>query len=415
MIKQYCFILGKTPILSIAEIFSLERLFGLDFKIIDLTSEILVIETEELPVEKWQSRLGGTVKIGEMAHEFEKEDDLLQFSNLKNIKSLFNQSERKIVFGFSLYGERVKYLKDRFNEIGLNLKRELQNNGFKARFVYAPENQLSSVQIGRNKMIDKGAEILIISGIHGFYLGRTLSIQDYQDYSQKDYGRPKRDMESGLLPPKLAKIMLNLSGAKPSDKILDPFCGSGTILQEAVLMGNQNVICSDIDKEKIIDIQENINWLFKEYNNLKRNDYNLRVYQSDVKELTGHISPLTIDAIVSEPYLGPALRSKPASAKISKIIQELEALYLAAFHAFKIILKQGGRVVIIFPLFRSEDSVFTLKILETLVQKGFSRLNPVPDKASFFAKIGPTARGSLIYQRPDQKVEREIFIFEKNV
>lgn len=411
---KYCFILGKTPILSISEIFSLEKLFGLDFKIIDLTSEMLIVETEKLAVDIWQSRLGGTIKIGEITDSYENAEDLLKSINLDHLLSLFNQSERKIVFGFSLYGERVKYLNERFNEIGMSFKKDLQSRGFKSRFIYALDGPLSSVQIGRNKMIDKGAEILIVSGIHGFYLGKTLTIQDYRDYSQKDYGRPKRDMESGLLPPKLAKIMLNLSGAKPSNKILDPFCGSGTILQEAVLMGNKNIICSDIDKDKITDIQENINWLFKKYNNLKRNDYNLRIYQSDVKVLTGHISPLTIDAIVSEPYLGPALRGKPASAKIAKIITELEALYLAAFDAFKIILKQGSRVVIIFPLFRNEDNVFTLRILEALAQKGFSRQNPIPDKASFFAKIGPTARGSLIYQRPDQKVEREIFIFEKN-
>jgi len=414
MIK-YCFILGKTPILSISEIFSLEKLFGLDFKIIDLTSELLIIETEKINVNMWQSRLGGTVKIGEITGSFKNADDLLNFTNLDNLLSLLNQSERKIVFGFSLYGERAKYLNEKFGEMGINFKKELQARAFKARFIYTADGQLSSVQIGRNKIIDRGAEILIISGIHGFYLGKTLTIQDYQDYSQKDYGRPKRDIESGLLPPKLAKIMLNLSGAKPSDKILDPFCGSGTVLQEAVLIGFQNIICSDIDKEKITDIQENINWLFKKYNNLKRNDYNLRIYQSDAKEITGHISPLTIDAIVSEPYLGPAIKGKLASAKIAKIITELEALYLAAFDTFKIILKQGGRVVIIFPLFRSEDNVFTLRILETLAQKGFSRQNPIPDKVSFFAKIGPTARGSLIYQRPAQKVEREIFIFEKNV
>jgi len=43
---------------------------------------------------------------------------------------------------------------------------------------------------------------------------------------------------------------------------------------------------------------------------------------------------------------------------------------------------------------------------------GFSRINPFPENISLFAKIGPTARGSLIYSRPDQKVEREIFIFQ---
>jgi hypothetical protein len=94
------------------------------------------------------------------------------------------------------------------------------------------------------------------------------------------------------------------------------------------------------------------------------------------------------------------------------IIKDLESLYLSSFKIFKKILKPKGQVVIIFPLFRTLDGVFTLRVLEALEKEGFSRTNPFPERVSYFAKIGPTARGSIIYQRPDQKVEREIFIFQ---
>lgn len=408
---KYCFILGKTPLLSVSEIFRLGELWAVDFKIIDLSSEIMVVETNKLNAEKWQSRLGGTVKISEVISEFRELGDLMEFLDLDNVLSLFNQSEKKIVFGFSLYGQRIMPLAANFNTIGLNLKKDLQQRDFNARFIYKPNAPLSSVQIGRNKLIEKGAEILIISGIYGFYIAKTLTIQDYQDYSQKDYGRPQRDMHTGLLPPKLAKIMINLAEVKSDDTILDPFCGSGTVLQEALLAGFQNVIGSDIDSKAVWQTEENLKWLVENYK-LARAKYKLIV--SDVKNLQAKIAKNSVDTIVTEPFLGPALKGKPTTEKIKKIINELESLYLAAFENFKTILKPHGRIVAVLPLFKTGDGIFTLRILETLEQRGFFRINPIPERASLFAKIGPTARGSMIYQRPDQKVEREIFIFEKN-
>lgn len=406
---KYAFILGRNPILSVSEIFSLEQVFKLDFKIIDLTSEILIVETEKLEIEKWQSRLGGVIKIAEITKEFKDSDDLLESLQLDNLLPLISQTKKKIIFGFSLYGERVKHLHQKFNEIGLDLKRELQVHGFGSRFVYSTDYALSSVQITRNKILEKGAEILVISGIHGFYLGKTLTVQDYRDYSQKDYGRPKRDIKSGLLPPKLAKIMINLSQTKQNEIILDPFCGSGTILQEAILMGYQNVIGSDIDHKAIRQTEENLNWLTKNY---KLPETKHKLILSDIKNLHHKILPHSINAIITEPYLGPTLKGKPLTDKITKIKEELELLYLEAFKTFKKILKQKAKVVIILPLFKTEDGVFTLRILEILEKKGFFRINPIPEKISLFAKISPTARGSLIYQRPDQKVEREVFIFQ---
>jgi tRNA G10 N-methylase Trm11 len=94
------------------------------------------------------------------------------------------------------------------------------------------------------------------------------------------------------------------------------------------------------------------------------------------------------------------------------LIQELETLYLAAFKTLASLIKPGGRLVFVFPLFKTVNGIFSLKILEQLEKMGFSRSNPFPETVSLFAKIGPTARGSLIYSRPDQKVEREIFVFK---
>jgi len=408
---KYCFILGNNPVLSLAEIFNYEVLEKNDFKIIDLTSETLIIETVKLDPQKWQDRLGGTIKIGQITENFHQWKEIANYLKATNLsKDYFSQKERKIIFGFSLYGDLFRHHDIELNKIGLNIKKQLQTKKVNSRFVFAKDNSLSAVQIQKNKILEKGADILIIFGIHQLYVGKSLSIQDFEDYSFRDYGRPKRDPRSGMLPPKIAKIMVNLLQAKPRHTILDPFCGSGTILQELLLLGYKKIIGSDIDEKAIANTKENLNWVAEEY---KLPTKNFELHKHDVKNLTNKIESKSISCIVTEPYLGPPSKKDPPVKKMEKIISELEALYLASFDSFDKILKPQGRIVMVFPLFRHSNGVFTLRILETLEQRGFKRLNPIPEKVSLFAKVGPTARGSLIYRREDQKIEREIFVFQK--
>ena len=119
---------------------------------------------------------------------------------------------------------------------------------------------LSSVVVEQNKLTTaQGAEIVIVQFDKKLFLGKTIAVQPFKELSFRDYGRPARDDYSGMLPPKLAQIMLNLSGAKPADTILDPFCGSGTILTEAMLMGYQDLVGSDVSSKAIEDTGKNIN------------------------------------------------------------------------------------------------------------------------------------------------------------
>ena len=49
---------------------------------------------------------------------------------------------------------------------------------------------------------------------------------------------------------RLAKILINLSEVKDEEILLDPFCGIGVILEEALLQ-NINVIGIDKDKKAV--------------------------------------------------------------------------------------------------------------------------------------------------------------------
>jgi tRNA G10 N-methylase Trm11 len=57
-------------------------------------------------------------------------------------------------------------------------------------------------------------------------------VQNIDEYSKRDYSKD-RDMQIGMLPPKLSQMMINLSGGKT---IYDPFVGLGTVLIESLYM-----------------------------------------------------------------------------------------------------------------------------------------------------------------------------------
>jgi len=407
--KKIAFILGHNPILSIAEILSLARNNKLEFNIVDIISDCLIIETETIDTQHWQSMLGGTIKIGEIISSFKEQGHLFDYLTKENLlNSFFAQKDKKITFGISEYG--VSFNKEeKIRKLAIEIKKSLQDDGYSCRYVQAEKKNLSSVQVEKNKLIQQGSEILLIGGIYSFYVGRTLSVQDFEDYSERDYGRPGRDAKSGMLPPKLAKIMINLAQADKNSVLLDPFCGSGTILQESLLLGYKKIIGTDISAKAVDDSQQNTQWLIQEKN---INDAEIKIFQSDIKKLFETIQANSVDCLVTEPYLGQPEKYKSVS-EIFPAIEELEDLYVETFKVFDKICSIDATIVMVFPLIKFENDVFVLKILEKINELGWQRTNPIPEKISLFAKIGPTARGSLIYQRPNQRVSREIFIFRR--
>src|SRR3989344_5585326 len=74
--------------------------------------------------------------------------------------------------------------------------------------------------------------------------------------------------------------------------LLDPFCGMGTILAEALLLGWQ-VIGSDQSEEVVVKAQANLRWL-----GLKTH----KLFTSDATHISEKVE--SVDAIVTEPFMG---------------------------------------------------------------------------------------------------------------
>lgn len=391
---KYFFILGTNPTLSLAELAAIFK----PGKFSLIQKDIAILDCEERIDVSVINRIGGTIKIGSIREEI---DSYSIKDILNSIASFAKPAETgaKFNFGFSHYGKKELNLK----VLAMEFKKSLKESGISSRWVISREPTLSSVVVEQNKLLTaKGVEIVIIQFNKKLFLGKTLAVQPFKDLSFRDYGRPARDSHSGMLPLKLAQIMINLSSASLDKTILDPFCGSGTIITEARLMGYQNIIGSDISNRAIADTKTNLEWIKKNYE-LPVADCQL--YNADATQISKNIQPNSVDAIITEPYLGP----QRGRFDVSKTVNELERLYSKSLSEFKKILKPGGRIVMVWPSFCGQfKNIFLNPDLASL-----KIVNPIPLDLQKNIFIKTTTRETIIYGRELQKVWREIVVLEK--
>ncbi len=420
---QYAFILGRVYTLSIAEIIVVLKKYEFTFKILGISPEALVIETEtQLDFEKIQRELGGTVKIVKIIDVVKKRaQDSINFalqnyfkpSKLK--KDYFKDYSGKKQFGVSVYllDMQIKAFGEP-RRLGMFIKKSLQADGASLRACLPEFNSLAlaSVVVTKNLILQKGAEICIIADTTKIYAGRTLIVQDFEDYGRRDYQRPVRDEKQGMIPPKVAQIMLNFTSLPVGKNILDPFCGIGTILQEGILLGYK-MLGSDINKSAIAGSETNLEWFRNRY---KAPNGKYKVETADVGVVSKTFKDDKIAAIVTEGSLGPMYGKMPAQAEIDANFKDLTELWTKSFKEFKKILPVGARVVVCIPAYRRFNGEYVfLPTVDFITKLGYSIEDHFPQAVrdlAPFLKI--TERKSMIYDRKDQIVAREIITFINN-
>lgn len=368
---RYLFWLGREPLLSTSELEAIFSAINKSYTASAKHKQLLLVETQtELDTTQLMRQLGGVVKIAKQLRG--QKQSLTPANYLAQ-----TQPEGKIIFSTN----------DR--KLALAIKKELKRRGRAARYI-EPKN---TATILHNHLVEKQADLTIFD--HELYV--TSAIQPIAEFSRRDYDRPGRDAASGLLPPKLAKIMINLAGVSENATLLDPFCGSGTILMEAALMGYKNLIGSDISQLALKDTKNNLDWLQQ---NFQLPAINYQLIRASADQLEDRLPKRSVHAIVTEPYLGKPLTGAESEQFLKKQANELARLYTSAFQSFYKILKPAGMVVFIIPAFRYQKNWIAPDCIKRIKDIGFAPM-PLLDKQT-----------SLRYHRPRQFLARDIWKFQ---
>jgi tRNA G10 N-methylase Trm11 len=382
---MYIAILGRQPAISIAE---LERTYG-DVSWFSDTSAL--VETDSFNVQ----RLGGTQKAGRVIDQVNGTD--WRHASIKIVQhytKAWAQYEGKITLGISAYGFTTTTRE--IQKTGLILKSKLKGTTASLRLVPNQDNALNTATSHHNKLglSDNKIELIVVRGAGKIVIAESTGAQNITALAARDQGRPKRDAFVGMLPPKLAQIMVNLAGLEKG-RILDPFCGTGVILQEAGLM-RYAVYGTDLAEKMISYSADNLKWLQKTHD-LK---LDLQLQEGDATTAKWD-SP--IDAVVAESYLGQPFSAPPSSAKLTEVRGNCNHIISAFLKNLGTQIKSGTPVVLAIPAWKSTEGDFThLPLISQLEKLGYKEVE--------FTTVRPE---QLLYFRPDQVVARELLVLTK--
>lgn len=389
--KTYIFQTGHGKGLAKMELMSI-----MGIEPIDETEDGFVIECEIPHARQLIDRMGGAVRIVEVVSVAPAEMPI-NFTELvaKAIESEVKVGG-KIRFGLSMHPKSDKVLKN----ILVNSKKLLKGKIGNIRFVNKDFQNLSSVQAWHENLLGEGAlELHLFKSETKWYLGKTIAIQDFENYTYRDMKRPAKDLQNGMFPPKLAQILINLAAPKLSSEftIFDPFCGSGTVLQEAILMGF-SASGSDFDPKMIDDSQTNLKWLIDKF---KLECAEPKVFLKDATDLTSNDLPRGPFAIVTETWLGQMISRTPTEEQIRRIQSITEKIYADFFDNLKRVVPAGTVMVFTAPYHKIGNDRYFVEKLPAILEKN-CKIIPLSEHE----------RPSLFYERKDQFVGREIWKLE---
>ena len=436
-------LLGRQPEISLAE---LAAVFGADC-VKRISQQFAEVQTSQFDI----TTLGGTIKCAKVITELPAsrtdKASLLAASRFitQHYQAKWAHSPHKITLGLSAYDLAVG-ARD-IQKTGLILKSSLKKSGTSLRLIPNDQPALATATAHNNKLggSPHKVELLLVKTTgRRLIIAESRGVQNITAYTRRDRHRPKRDAFVGMLPPKLAQMMLNLalgagslahqkgcsnslagSASSLSDKsmvlwtalpdafdleetagsqliketgsraavtILDPFCGTGTVLQEALLAG-YDVVGTDLSQKMVDYTTENLSWLqstFTAPGNV------IDIHQADA---TTHHWPNSkhLTAVVCETYLGQPFSTPPAPQKLAAVVGNCNHIITSFLTNIRPQLAPNTPLCIAVPAWYDTSSQAAhLPLIKHLQKLGYHQLNHTP----------------LIYRRPDQIVARELLVLK---
>lgn len=375
--SSYFFLFGNTPQLSLLELQSLVGEVSL------ITEDLAKVEfASDHEAKDIFKKTGGIVKLVKQVSELSEDEAESLHSIAQYLSS--RKLEGKLTFGLGLLGQDILEISE--TQIKKTLKKDFD---LPSRFLEHNKAGLSAaVLLHQNDVI----EICVVGTEDGVVLGETIDIQDIDDWTKRDRSKPYSDRKKGMIPPKVARMMVNIGAGNTPQTVFDPFCGTGTVLAESLMVGH-NVVGSDLDGKATAGTEKNLEWLKSQYNLSGTS----KVFYSDASQVAKmtNLKDNNVDLIVTEPFLG---KPKPQLKDLNNIFKGLEKMYLGAFKSFKEVLKNKGKIVIVFPKVVTPKHTYDLaKLIDKLALLGYT-----------------TTSEPVIYARKDAVVQRQIFVFTLN-
>lgn len=375
-------IAGKNRELSFAELEAQLPQLTPDFQTLTSVADSYFEIKGRFPSVESLHRLGGIVKAGVILER-------CSYAELqaKLISHILRHEADRYDFGLSTYSST--WNRRTLERLAISTKQIVKKSSGRAVRVVFPQEgtELATPVIAKQLLGKGGREFVILSSGKDYLLAETRWVHPFEEWGAREFGKPDVDSRRGLLPQKLARIMLNLSGLNLDENIvvMDPFCGSGVILMEARELGCE-FWGSDIDERAVLASKHN----------LGIPESSAKVWKADACDVVlpqvGQNQQLVI---VTEPYLGPLWHGEVARLEKERVVQELVELYLEALVHWRGAIQKGTRVVMIFPVILGVPTFH--EIVDRLPQFKYTLLSK-----------------PILYERDSTKVAREIVSLEAN-
>ncbi len=284
--------------------------------------------------------------------------------------------EKNFNFSLSLYCARGDQEAE-YEELSEELLSTLRLSGLKKANLLRPRSgpELHSEQVVSRSAMDFVA--FPIGESSSYQWGVTVYVPETERFKERSIGRPY--VTSGIsLSSRMARLLVNISGVSKSEVLLDPFCGSGTILGEALLKGAG---CIGIDRNhgNVERTKDNLAWLLSHARRgagpqLPMPSHSVMV--GDATNLKKSLGNTRVDAIVSEPILIPKLSSPPTLDRARRLVKHASITYSAALYEMSGVLRRGGRMVIVTPSLRTIDGKDVNLTFEDLTDLGMRPFQP---------------------------------------
>ncbi len=398
VVKRYIITLAYGA-LSEAELEAYSTLLNLDYLVLGRVGRCCIIEVEMLPQQTWLE-LGGLHKVAEVFAEV-KSDEI----NRLNLEALTALTD-KMKWAVSTYSESRSSALKFSEDLRESIKEYLKGRGVvktkllrgKIRKVDSNwEYEVSSQLLQKEHVIEDGFEVVAVK-LKSWLVGKTVAVVDHIGYRQRDLERPIQD-PTITIPPKLARILVNLTACKKGETLLDPFCGLGTILGEAAIRG-LNVIGVDAEPSRVEGARKNLRWLLEKYG---IRDASVELFQGYAENLNRILKRRVVDGVATEPILLPPLKHLPTEQEAKRMLERSSAIYYKSLPSISRHLKTGGRLAIVLPCVKSRSRRILSFDISREASKVGLRLYPLKSVKKY----------PLLIEDPSQRVMRGIHLFEK--